>query len=187
MRSILFKEELFKAVIEGQKTQTRRIMKSPSGYFNVSWKPDRPKYKWANQCDDEGGEASLGKYLQPRYPTGSIVYLKEPYIPFPDSDLMPVYRYAMDTVPEFEGNPWKNKLFMPEKYARYFIKITGVRIERVDEISEDDAIAEGVAFTKYANASARQHFKELWASINGIETWWERVWVWVYEFELTER
>lgn len=184
MRSILFKEELFKAVIEGRKTQTRRIMKSPSGYFNVSWKPDKPKEKWANQCDDEGSEFALGQYLQPRYPTGSIVYMKEPYLIGCNEEVV----YMFDKAPAVKQSmSWNNKLFMPEKYARYFIKITDVRIELVQDISEDDAIAEGVAFTKYANATARYHFKELWESINGNESWNDSVWVWVYEFELYKK
>jgi hypothetical protein len=72
---------------------------------------------------------------------------------------------------------------MPRWASRILLEIVSVRVERVQDITEDDAAAEGVAFTKYTNANARFHFKELWDSTCGPGAWDRNDWVWVIEFK----
>ena len=122
--------------------------------------------------------------IYPRYMPGETVYLKEPYFPIIDGDIM--YKFDNWKVSHCHGTPppdilniaWKNKLFMPEKYARYFITITWVRIQRLDDISVSDAIAEGL--------DSEQTFFDKWILINGMESYYKNPYVWVYEFELKE-
>lgn len=97
----------------------------------------------------------------------------------------------------------KNKLFMPEKYARYYIEITAVRAERLQDISDADCMTEGVISRVAAvypyellyqipevpnyYATARQAYASLINNINGKGTWERNPYVWVYDFRLIEK
>ena len=85
---------------------------------------------------------------------------------------------------------------MPESIARYFIKITGVSAERLQDISEEDCFKEGVELYNnydgtYGGWTAPSTLKEAYAalinSIHGNGTWEKNPWVWVYDFELTTK
>ena len=171
MKGILFKEPLFNAVIEGRKTQTRRV---------INPQPEDRGLRTSNTLFI----ALQGTKANPRYKVGEIVYLKEPYIDDLSMDQV-FYKFNKEDKAiidrEMEGikNPWKNKLFMPSDEARYFIKITNVRAERVADISEEDAIAEGILETGFGFTigpipekkfpmydTAKEAFEKLWNSIN---------------------
>jgi hypothetical protein len=185
MKGICFKEPMFLKVVAGEKTMTRRIMKPQpnmiKGYI-LEHSTQFKAYNWLLKkligTDPDRYEVVQG--FRSRYKVGEVVYLKEPYIPL--TGLCPVYRYGEDLIPIFEKNCWRNKLFMPEKYARYYIKITDVKVERLIEISKADAIAEGMtpkeAFTQFANT---------WKEIHGVDSWADNPWVWKYTFELTNK
>jgi len=121
-----------------------------------------------------------------RYKPGDIVYLKEPFYIIPETGRL-VYRYScFSTLPQ---KAWKNKLFMPASAARYFIKIKDVRVERLLDISEADAKAEGVqkgrfvGYGKIGMTSYKEGFLDLFFTINrDLKTY--NPWVFVYEFEL---
>lgn len=159
MKGICFIEELFHAVVNGLKTQTRRIKKSDT----------------------------------PRYEVGEILYLKEPYLDTPFGEIY----YGFDES-RFKGKGWKNKLFMPEKYARHFIRITKVRAERLQDISTEDCLKEGIEYNKYNDPyyfhplseggedTAQDAYAELIDKINGKGTWESNPFVWVYDFELVK-
>lgn len=101
---------------------------------------------------------------------------------------------------------WKPSLFMPKEAARIFLKVTNVRCERLQDISEEDAIAEGISFQfydtdfkeempRYKNylnklfqtSSPIYSFASLWRKINGKDSWKKNPWVWVYDFERIEK
>lgn len=189
MKGICFKEPLFIATIEGRKTQTRRIMKTQpedgQGYLGMQ---------------DDYAIFIGGKLFKPRYKVGEKVYLKEPYATH-DVDcgklIGTAYRYGVvDDV--FDYYKFKNKLFMPEKFARYFIEITAVRCERLQDISENDCIREGII--KLPNPMKIYHFEhkqndwgwtspigayaELTDKIYGKGTWESNHYVWVYDYKL---
>jgi hypothetical protein len=89
-----------------------------------------------------------------------------------------------------DGPPWKPSIHMPRWASRITLEITGVRMERLKSISEQDALAEGVMhdggqFTADGSAwfpSARAAFHRLWQSINGPDSWAANPWCWVIEF-----
>jgi hypothetical protein len=100
-----------------------------------------------------------------------------------------------------QQNTWKNKLFMPEKYARYFIEITGVRAERLQDISDEDCMKEGIREERFVNFpyetfyvipdmscplsnTPREAYADLIDKIGGEGTWESNPFVWVYDFKL---
>jgi hypothetical protein len=183
-KGILFTEAMFHAVVEGRKTQTRRVMKP---------QPD---------SDEESNHLVE---LKPRYKVGETVAMLEPYceIFHPERDLNKrikiVYKYDY-----LEGiyfgilgltDKWENKLFMPRKYARYFIEITGVKCEMLHDISDEDCLKEGIVFDQltshygipYSNMTLEEIPQQAYAAlINSIKkgTWERNEWVWVYDFKL---
>ena len=203
MKGICFKEPLFHKVVAGTKTQTRRIIFPNTDY--TFWSQPSFEGMETDPTDvyvlDKDGEIKSDKwdepvlktikgtyglfegdqfhfensYVRPRYQPGEIVFLKEPYFAFPDnSGLLPVYRYQ-DPVPDFHIGTWSNKLFMPEKYARHFIKIIDVTAQKAHNITEAEAILEG--------CKNKAEFENWWIKIHGISSWQDNPWVWKYTFE----
>jgi hypothetical protein len=117
--------------------------------------------------------------------------------------------YKADTENKATGN-WKPSIFMPKEACRIFLKLKSIRIERLNSISESDAIAEGIErWTEERMKSKPTHYKvyfqnckpedlmsytsdpidsyeTLWQKINGEKSWEENPFVWVYEFERTD-
>jgi len=95
---------------------------------------------------------------------------------------------------------WRPSIFMPRAASRLLLEITAVRVERLQEISEADAVAEGIEVTskgEYINRykhytegggglDAQHSYQTLWASINGPESWAANPWVWVVEFKVID-
>jgi len=108
-----------------------------------------------------------------------------------------------------EDYKWKPSIFMPKTACRLFLKIKSIRVERLQSISEGDAVAEGMKFTDFGKnqwgdqkrgwhysevnsadqclGTAKWAFGNLWQSINGPESWAANPWVWVVEFEKCEK
>jgi hypothetical protein len=211
MRGICFKEPLFHKVVDGTKTQTRRMIfpktdytfwsqpsflgmhKDPDSAFKtdregemICYKDGEPKmFKFKGTFGLFEGDQFYfdNSYVRPKYQPGEIIYLKEPYnlikkYPNATGENSKVYvpHYAFDKKAHIKiMKLWKNKLFMPEKYARHFIQITDVTAQRVDEITEADAIAEGFP--------GISRFQSTWISIHGFSSWHDNPWVWKYTFE----
>lgn len=191
LKPILFSTPMVRAILEGRKTQTRRILKI--------------------QPDDRGVRMTSvlfedyhGNELKPKYQKGDILWVKETWR-YTDASLNDhpgyVYRASDPDWETLEGWKWKPSIHMPKEAARIFLKVTNVRAERLQDISEEDAIAEGVErisvapfvhrFKNYVDDEelefAESSFRTLWESINGKESWNENPFVWVYEFERIEK
>jgi hypothetical protein len=97
---------------------------------------------------------------------------------------------------EYSGK-WKPSIYMPKEACRIFLKITEIRVERLQDISEQCAVKEGISNneTKYYDylrkefitESAYHSFFTLWESINGEGSWDANPWVWVIKFEQIEK
>lgn len=141
---ILFNADMVKAVLEGRKNQTRRIIhpqpdedcrpcKVP-GYMEL----EKHWGKWAIVMPD--GETKL---INCRYGApGDLLYVKETYTELPAGE----YQYKVSTANGEELGKWKPSLFMPKKAARIWLRNTGVRVEHLQDISEKDAIGEGIKY-----------------------------------------
>lgn len=160
-RPILFKAEMVNAILKGQKTQTRRIIKpQPS--------PDEP-----------GTIYEFARNFMLRYEAGTHLWVRETWL-FDGSD----YLYKCTHDGELK---WKPSIFMPRTASRITLKILNVRIERIQDITEEDAVAEGLSgWTegKYP-LTAKRRFAELWDSINLKRGygWDSNPWVIVIQFK----
>lgn len=203
-RPILFSGEMVRAILDGRKTQTRRIIKPQPHWINDS-------HSVAHIGKKVGNVEYLCKYGQP----GERLWVRETWCEIFDSefgeedwiDYRATPRYPEDSSlrpagwdNEPDGTPlrWKPSIHMPRWASRITLEITGVRVERLQEISEEDAMAEGcdpdcLSVKKmYAKngifyGAARTWFLYLWNSINGYESWNENPWVWVIEFKRIEK
>lgn len=191
MRGICFIEPLHGKTVKGLKVQTRRII-NPQPLEIVCFTIIDNKLLF--EARDEN-DALV--FIKPRYNVGDILYLKEPYYILESGQIE--YRYEPTfflegcVMPKWQ---WKNKLFMPASAARHFIKITAVRAERLQDISNEDCIKEGIVFdgSVYSNGfdnikylEPRAAYKALINSIDGKDTWDNNPWVWVYDYELIDR
>ncbi|MCY1534321.1 hypothetical protein D9M68_696890 [compost metagenome] len=100
---------------------------------------------------------------------------------------------GFENIPPAEAITWKPSIHMPRALCRLALEVTGVRVERLNDCSKADAIAEGIApeldgWTDYGNASCQMcmspvdSYRTLWDSINGAGAWDANPWVWVVEF-----
>ncbi len=88
--------------------------------------------------------------------------------------------------------PWKPSIHMPKTACRIFLQITDIRVERLQDISEEDAMAEGAQplhpiTESYFEGEFQQGFMHLWCDINGQDNWDENPWVWCISFQQVER
>jgi len=181
-RPILFSTPMVQAILAGHKTMTRRVAKDIDG--------SDPLY------ETKDGEIIDTVKLCPYGVPGDRLWVRETYMlmfnPYkPDEKPHIHYKadYPRDTV------VWKSSMFMPRKYSRILLEITNVRVERVQQITEDDAIAEGctlmVGVTSGGGmglASPCYAFKKLWDKIYAKRGYgWDiNPWVWVIEFKITQ-
>ncbi len=142
-------------------------------------------------CPYAEGETHLGDYGdgEKRWtitPKDSRLWVKETFMrnPYVSSDY--IYR-ATETDPDryhTTETPWKPSIFMHRAASRITLQVTSVRVERLQDISEEDARAEGVRLnsTTHWATEARDAYKTLWERINGDGSWQLNPWVWVINF-----
>ncbi len=88
-----------------------------------------------------------------------------------------------ENVPLVDAITWKPSIHMPRSQCRLVLEVTGVRVERLNHISESDARAEGVDHIRDKVPTARDSFRYLWETLYGAESWTANPWVWVIEFK----
>lgn len=188
-RPISFKGEMVRAILDNRKTMTRRIINP-----QPLWVAD-PSVPFKTKDADPKGVVRC-PYGKP----GDRLWVRETwrqgYEPTSFSKGI-VYRadhakaIGMD---EYSGrHKWKPSIYMPRWASRITLEITNVRVERLQDISEEDAKSEGIEKSdRFENtfmtpagdyASAKIAFMRLWESINGSRSWNENPWVWVVEFK----
>jgi hypothetical protein len=185
MKGILFKPDMIRAIMEGRKTQTRRLIRLPKAPNHLGvWEPttiggegDRDSH--GNPVPEIPAiwHTRTGKCLVPKYLPSETVYVKEAWLHGVFENLT-LYKIDWD-------NPvgkWNSPMFMPEKYARTFLLIKEVKPQRIQEITEEDAWAEGL-YDSYDPIQARVRYADLWDFINKVK-WADNPWVWRYEFEV---
>lgn len=187
---ILFSAPMVRALLNCTKSQTRRVVKDNEG-------PNLP-----SEIQEE--RELLGKPYCPYGQPGDRLYVREtwqhsnyPYGPL-DKGCSIFYRadywddpHGMDgeRSPEGKYRDWKPSIHMPRWASRILLEIVSVRVERLQDISEADALAEGVSpdmglCWQSGDDTPRGMFGELWESINGPGSWDANPWVWVVEFKV---
>jgi hypothetical protein len=211
-KPIIFKPEMVRAIIEGRKTQTRRVIKpQPPDWIN----------DFGYTCfTPEGHISGRGLYYQKEiaekffnlpYEAGMRLWVREAYFPDPPNngeweyyDFTDGVLINLKVIPDKYKNPenciyratwtgtdlkWKPSIHMPRWASRITLEVTGIRVERVQDISGKDSIAEGVTELgiierKRSNGGVYYSgFSDLWDSINKEHSWDKNPWVWVVGFK----
>lgn len=180
-RPVIFNSEMVRAILSGRKTQTRRIAKADNSNHLLGcpfgqvgdrlWVREAYQGPLFNFDQMETYLEDTSKFERPEF----CEYRA-------DGGRTPEYYDADDNL----RHGWKPSIHMPRWASRITLEITAVRVERLNDISEEDARAEGVAPSQHIitppEALYRVGFLKLWQSIYGEESWRANPWVWVIEF-----
>lgn len=224
IKPILFSTEMVRAILDGRKTCTRRICKDANEYTVPDmdfYNADRRTYAVHNFADNEQMEQlSTAERTCPICP-GDILYVRETWEHFdccccegdehgncyqePQQNILNKSYgcYMYRATDEIYGDArWHPSIHMPKEAARIWLKVTDVRVERLQSITEDGAKAEGAIDNRGFIHSpeneydrihtAREHFIKIWNSTikkSDIDRygWDASPWVWVIEFERCEK
>lgn len=193
IKPILFNTEMVLAILDGRKTCTRRICKDANectvpdmDFYNA----DRRTYAVHNFVDKEHTEQLSTAERTCPICTGDILYVRETWKEAPKG-----YYYYEDWQKDdiADVTKWNPSIHMPKEAARIWLKVTDVRVERLQEITEVQAQAEGCNSGLLTGAcTARGQFEDLWNSTikkSDIDRygWDANPWVWVIEFERCEK
>lgn len=201
IKPILFNTEMVRAILDGRKTCTRRVIKpqpqsrlcytyagSHKGCIGKWTYPNRgahefwgEEYKLPENIKDE----ELSKQWNPPYHTDDILYVRETWKKAPNG-----YFYYEDWQRNdiADVTKWKPSIYMPKDAARIWLKVTDVRVERLQDMTDDDAEAEGC----FDYTSTALGFFDVWDSTikkSDLDRygWNANPWVWVIKFERCEK
>lgn len=221
---ILFNGEMVRAILEGRKTETRRPVKDGPDeshyrypvvdkYGDCQWFSDKDDIGYEDELDDEGEYPDVFPEHDEaiRSPFGCIgdrLWVRETWgwaleasMP-PSANYKEFLRYRADGDEPDTVDKWVPSIHMPRWASRIMLEVTDIRVERVQEISEEDAEAEGIKIANeytpfascwdYIDKTARSpslfnpsdSFATLWESVYG--TWDANPWVWVATFKKVE-
>lgn len=188
-RPMLFSAPMVRAILKGQKTQTRRAMKPKNGQYIPPSK----------SADGPGWEQMLRScpYGQP----GDRIYVREAFNHFERNEN---FKEGCECFYRADGEcvalqPWRPAIHMPKWAARITMEVTSVRVERLNDISEADCWAEGIEEVMHdfddasqcdmakrlccSTEDAKPLYAQLWEQINGPGSWDTNPWVWAVSFK----
>ena len=224
MKPILFDTKMVRAILDGRKTQTRRVIKSLDGLSFYRAEPSEDAYEALGKWDFfygwlEGGVMfDACASVKAPYSIGDILWVRETWnhVKFGLGDWHYEYRADYDDTSKWRNGSfaqWRPSIHMPRDAARIFLRVNDVQVERLNEISQSDAIDEGALTCDLCETdeykescekakregskppigySPRERFAALWDStIKNTEItkygWAANPWVWVIKFERCER
>ena len=189
-RPILFSAPMVRAILVGRKTQTRRVVK-----------PRRDRELGCELAACElAGEVNAGDYRNAPWQPGDTLWVRESTIRVEEHGYAgPVYvesdegracldgglAPSEDDCTEVEPHELRIRpsIHMPRWASRITLEVTGVRVERLQDICDADSLAEGVDRTNTSIPGyAKKRYSQLWEQINGPDSWAANPWVWVIEF-----
>lgn len=216
---MLFSAPMVRALLDSSKTQTRRVMKPQPvaipGEPGKHWWPSNAAQSMIRIEDSFQKYPGIFDGACPHGKPGDRIWVRETWVEDPEDDGTWAYTQHMgckgsslSNIPARFQKPdhcifrsdwtgvdliWRPSIHMPRWASRILLEIISVRVERVNEISYDDAHSEGVL--EWAASTVRNGnkyssiltaWKGLWTSINGPESWSANPWVWVIEFKVVK-
>ena len=211
-RPIIFSGPMVRALLNGTKTQTRRVVKPQPTECGLEWATacggdfaawHDPGLMLDEHSEDGGPCQRVCPYGQP----GDRLWVRETWQMAGGNT---GYWYAATDSQADDGGPpvsrWAPSIYMPRAASRITLEVTGVRVERLQHISEADALSEGIERLTYGGLATYRNYsitddlaevspmlesqidsyRTLWESINGPESWTKNPWVWVVEFKQVE-
>ena len=191
---ILFNTEMVRAILDGRKSCTRRILK-----HDVEAILNSPYHKEHPEVEDE---QIISKLCMPPYQPGDILYVRETWCALPVNEAGHMrghstyyYRADGDLRPSGWRGKWNPSIHMPKEAARIWLKVTDVRVERLQEITADGIRNEGLSSAAVHCGDmeiALKEWENLWNSTikkSDLDRygWDASPWVWVIEFERCEK
>ncbi len=206
IKQILFNTEMVRAILDGRKTCTRRLVKLPS---YIKRQEDGLYTLYAEStCYENQHLEKIINYIKPPYQLGDILYVRETWSEWTDGYLYKAWNSPFPQAGESAMMKWHPSIHMPKEAARIWLKVTNVSVERLQDITEDGAKAEGAKqcyeqintiedkpVTYLAEDDKGYYvlgFKSVWNStikksdLNRYG-WDANPWVWVIEFERCEK
>lgn len=186
-RPVIFNGEMVRAILAGRKTQTRRAITAKMlHFFDVAARVGECHELTSGEPADERSQTYYQQFCPFGQP-GDRLWVRET---LGDCGVRLVYRADTDDGAACRVKRWTPSIHMPRSAARILLEITDVRVERLNDISEQDALSEGVDDGTSPAAIAagwfekpRRAFRRLWERIYGQESWDSNPWVWVVEFK----
>ncbi|MEB3753812.1 hypothetical protein [Acinetobacter sp. MD2(2019)] len=206
-RPILFNTAMVQAILEGRKTQTRRILQCDHPVV-TGFIPNGEHGYWKGTAKSD---AVIQQYITtfpftikcPFGIVGDRLWVREtfrlydsdecPHADFPcgcPRNGTPLFKASHDCG---DGEKWTPSIHMPRSASRILLEITKIRVERLNDISSEDAKAEGFDYSSHQSAiemgyaiGARTNFRHEWEEIYGQNAWNKNPWVWVIEFQVIE-
>lgn len=191
VKPILFNTEMVRAILDGRKTQTRRLIKP---------QPTNPRH---NNVGWLGWDDGHGYRMKPPCEVGDILWVRETwqyvytcddyekcieitgrYVYFADDPMPFTYWVDTDTGEHKDQMPWRPSIHMPREAARIFLRVTDVRVERLQDIDDDGVVAEGLEIGAQVDELWNRTVKK---SDRAKFGWENNPWVWVIEFERCEK
>ena len=207
MQKIMFTKGLTRAVLEDLKTKTRRLIKVPDTWHGIhvcGVGPDTDKQSLvlydADGASIEDPKTRLCGQIMPQYKVGEIVAVAQPYC-----EIMPYladsfYKPAADFMEEKPG--YRNKMFVKADLMPHRIRIANVRVERLQDISDEDCLKEGIERVYYGNEewfkaydtkdgckcapTPKEAFAALIKKMHGRKVWDDNPWTFAYDFTLIQ-
>jgi hypothetical protein len=191
VKPILFKSDMVRAILDGRKTVTRRLIKKlPPGTYRVD-EINENQFEAVYGIILEGTCIDMGKEIKPPYRIGDVLYVREAYATETTKDGALEYVYkASDTYPFGDHKNitrWKPAVRMPKEAARIWLKVTNVNIERLNDIALHDCYREGADISKGFNDFIRIWDSTIKKTDIGLYDWRSNPFVWVIEFERCEK
>lgn len=197
---ILFNTEMVRAILAGKKTVTRRAVrpkyKGDESGFEVLTNMGTGE-RWLEKVDEEEMSFDPPRYIAPPYKPGDILYVRETWCKGSLDYGKEQYYYRADN-PTFHCR-WNPSIHMPKAAARIWLRVTDVKVERLQDITGEGVLAEGVS-NQSSNPSMgrrwenqqRMEFEKVWNSTIKKKDldrygWEANPWVWVIGFERCER
>lgn len=217
MKKIMFSDKfgLTQAVLEGRKTMTRRIIACPEEYkgmpvrgFRITGSNDI-RLSVEMRVYDESCDDFVPMYIQPKYEVGEVIAIAQSYMDvdrFHRKGKNAAYVEYLDSIlPELKLYPgWGNKMFVKADLMPHHIEITRIKVERLQDISDEDCLKEGIIYKYTDNDGTKiyhtphtkrgylstdipqQAFEFLINKVSGKGVFQSNPYVFAYEFRLTE-
>jgi len=180
-RPILFSGPMVKAILAGEKTQTRRVItaKGAQSLSIAYWRPAGQPENAGRWVASDG--LPIGHIACPYGAPGDRLWVRET---FREADVGVRFRADLGGA-DVDPGGWTPSIFMRRRLSRIDLEVTAVRVERLQEITEEDARAEGSSFMPSAAPGLRYRFHLGWDSLNEKRGygWAKNPWVWVVSFK----
>lgn len=190
-RPILFSTAMVQAILAGRKTETRRVVKGITFKENKH-SPNHVDFAYKGGFGNHIPKDELGKpfagitFLCPYGQPGDVLWVREKFSPPTTTQKNDAYMYAADYPVQPRISIWKPSIHMPKAAARIWLQVTEIKVERLQDITDEGAILEGCLVEQeiFVQGELRGAFINVWSSINGYISWALNPWVWVVKFKV---